>query len=302
MSGRANHHLYDQVKVTDAAQTAQAAADQAGFQSFDKALQGDTNQFTLIPDPAHGDQSRLAFLSDNRAMEALQKNGFKRIGLERPGVLQIDADNLAAGRISEDEFVEKMKKKMATNFQDSPEEVERFHHNTAKLILNAQKHGIKVDFMDVDYEGQKKGGLALQKKGAYMEKQMKAYANLDPNSEAYKSAYRSIEDAYDRKEILGPRMKGDIKTTVPHIKETVGKDKTLIFYGKEHVEENMGRGLATSTANGKKPTAFNQGQRGVTQIDLDVSKLGDKPTVQATKQYEPHALASRLSFGGPTAP
>lgn len=277
--------------------------DQASYDAFDKALAGDKNQFTVVPDYNHSDTARLAFLADPRAAQIMGQHGFKELVIERPAGCQDLADKLAAGTISDNAFVEQMSKSMVLSFQSKPEEIAAFHKKTAELIVNMHKQGIRVRFGDADTEGQWKARHAVDAEEAEIDKRMQRYKGLEPDSPAYQAARANEIAAYEQKNITDVRARGDREQTVPHIKETVGNRKTMVYYGKEHVVGGTGdggdmtRGLSSKPKDGKAPSMMNADQRNVTQIDLTPSFEGRKMDVE--RKGAPNALIPQLVMGAP---
>ncbi len=117
-------------------------ADQRSAQALGQVVTK-AGQFTIISDTGHGNMDLMEFMANDKTMKALQKNGIKNLFMEVRPEFQDIADQVAAGKITPEEYAEKRLKIIHDSGVKFYQTKERDALEGA-VIAAAGRHGIKV--------------------------------------------------------------------------------------------------------------------------------------------------------------
>lgn len=110
-------------------------------------IAGQQGMSILMGDTHHSDISLLYFMAQPDTVKAIAESGARHVFLERPTMLQNEADELITGNRSRSEFVDNMYG-MNPLHHVLGHEAREIHGMTADLILRAQPYGLQTHFID----------------------------------------------------------------------------------------------------------------------------------------------------------
>lgn len=216
-------------------------------------------QFVYFGDTDHRDLSILRYMSQERTMRAFEIQGIKHLFIERPKLLQFIADRLENGALSREQFVKEMMMRMDLLHVKNADEAKRFHEQTADLILNAHKHGIKIHF--ADEEGSDAHTLFMPQSSflrqvndraiADFEKEIKKHPEIldlpaDQRDDfmrnfgrTWKMSNLSPDECKKYDDALTKERFGRDENTADFILKQAGSEKSVIFYGGEHMNVSL---------------------------------------------------------------
>lgn len=173
---------------------------------------------------AHDDLRLANFMARAETMDTFARDHVRHFFVEMPRNVQNIADDLAAGKINQNEFTRRM---LAANYHSNdPGATDAILRMMGNNIVNAAKNGIKLHFADFDNGGDEYS--RYQEMAEYLQK-MAAVGNVP------ESRLNKIADEVEALETAFNRARLDDRKMAEFINETVAPgEKAVVFYGAQH--------------------------------------------------------------------